>query len=373
MLNVYTLTNLCKATSKGIKAFCSILFQMKNNEDLAPGLVIWEITLKCNLRCRHCGSSAGNARPNELTTKEGLRLCNDLARLGFRGVTLFGGEPFLHKNWDILGKKIKDLGMKLSIVSNGFVNARNVLPKLARLHVDSVQIGLDGASSKTHDYIRGVSGSFEKAIDFLRLSKKAGLSTGAITTMSKMNFKELPALRDLIIKEGIDWQIQEGVPIGRFPKDKVLSQQEYYSMGLFIAATRKKYSFKKILIGGSHNLVFHSQFLPNMSAPIEWKGCWAGKRVLGVQSDGGVKGCLALSDEFIEDNIRDRSIVDIWNDPNSFSYNRKFKKTDLGENCRDCKYADTCKGGCSTRSNALTGIFHNDPFCFYRIEQTLFD
>ncbi|UCD13833.1 MAG: SPASM domain-containing protein, partial [Thermoplasmatales archaeon] len=103
-----------------------------------------------------------------------------------------------------------------------------------------------------------------------------------------------------------------------------------------------------------------------------WKGCWAGKRVLGIQSDGGVKGCLALSDGFIEGNIRDRNIVEIWRDPKAFSYNREFKINDLGENCRSCKYGEVCKGGCSTRSDLLTGSLHNDRYCFCRIEQTLF-
>ena len=344
---------------------------MERSQKYDPGLVVWEITLKCNLKCRHCGSSAGKERDDELSTEEGLKLCDDLARLGFKGVTLFGGEPFLRKDWCVLGKHVKDLGMKLSVVSNGFVNANKIIPELAKLEADSVQVGLDGATAKTHDNIRGVNGSFEKAIEFLRLSKKAGLSNGAITTASKMNFKELPKIRDLIVKEGIDWQVQEAIPMGRFPKEMVLSEQEYYSLGLFIASNRKKYSSEGIFIGGPHNLGFHSQFIPDMGSK-GWQGCWAGKKVLGIQSDGGVKGCLALSDEFTEDNIRNRSILDIWNDPDSFAFNRGFKKEDIGENCKDCKYRVTCKGGCSTRSNLSTGILHNDRYCFYRIEQKLF-
>jgi len=344
---------------------------MDNSQKYDPGLVVWEITLKCNLKCRHCGSSAGRARDNELSTEEGLKLCDDLARLGFKGVTLFGGEPFLRDDWYVFGEKIKSLGMKLSIVSNGFVDVSDIVPKLVDLEADSVQIGLDGATAKTHDHIRGVTGSFEKAIEFLRLSKKAGLSNGAITTVSKMNFKELPEIKNLIVKEGIDWQVQEAIPIGRFPKEMVLSEQEYYALGLFIISNRKKYSSEGIFIGAPHNLGFHSQFITALGSK-GWQGCWAGKKVLGIQSDGSVKGCLALSDDFIEDNIRDRSIVDIWNDPDVFAFNRRFKEEDLGENCKGCRYRMTCKGGCSTRSDLSTGIPHNDRYCFYRIEQRLF-
>jgi radical SAM protein with 4Fe4S-binding SPASM domain len=346
---------------------------MKNITSYDPGLVVWEITLNCNLKCRHCGSSAGMPRDNELTTKEGLQLCNDLSELGFKGVTLFGGEPFLRDDWFHLGREIKDLGMKLSVVTNGFVDAESIIPDLVKLDTDSVQVGIDGASDKTHDHIRGVDGSFENAKEFLRLSKKAGLPFGAITTVSKMNFMEIPAIRDLIIKEGFDWQVQEAIPIGRFSKKMVLSEPEYYALGLFIASNQKKYSPEGIIISGPHNFGFHSKYMSGVASSENWNGCLAGKTVLGIQSDGNVKGCLALSDDYIDDNIRARSIIDIWNDPTSFAYNRNFLKEDLGELCKDCKYGRSCKGGCTTRSISLTGKFHNDSRCFYRIENNLFE
>ncbi len=33
-----------------------------------PIYAVWEITLRCDLACRHCGSRAGRERPDELTT-----------------------------------------------------------------------------------------------------------------------------------------------------------------------------------------------------------------------------------------------------------------------------------------------------------------
>ncbi len=34
---------------------------------LYPSQVIWEVTFACNMRCLHCGTSAGKRRPDELT------------------------------------------------------------------------------------------------------------------------------------------------------------------------------------------------------------------------------------------------------------------------------------------------------------------
>jgi len=48
-----------------------------------PYQVVWELTLACNLNCRQCGSRAGAARPDELTTEErwgSLAICASSAR-----------------------------------------------------------------------------------------------------------------------------------------------------------------------------------------------------------------------------------------------------------------------------------------------------
>ncbi len=344
---------------------------MEGINDINPSLAIWEITLKCNLKCKHCGSSAGKTRKNELTTDECLKICEELSEIGFKGITLFGGEPFLREDWHIIARKIKDLGMKISVVTNGFVNTDDIIPKLVNLKVDSVQVGLDGSTAETHDNIRGVKGSFSKAINFLDLLKNADIPSGAITTVSKMNFKELPAIKNLIFSKGFDWQIQEAIPIGRFPRDMVLPEEEYYALGLFIADCKNKSLNTKINVSSPHNMGFFSKYLSDLGSINSWNGCWAGKKTIGIQSDGGVKGCLALSDDFIEGNLRNRNIIDIWNDPNFCRFNRNFNKKNLGKNCINCKYVDLCKGGCSTRSYSFTKMVRNDPYCFYRIEKEI--
>jgi len=336
-----------------------------------PDIIVWEVTLKCNLKCMHCGSSAGKTRSDELSTKEALQLCHDLSDIGFKGIALMGGEVFLRKDWKTISKEIKDLGIKLSIISNGFFDPEKIIPDLVKLKADCVMVGLDGASAETQDKIRGVNGSFEKAKAFMRAAKAANLTIGIITTVHKSNFNELPKIRDFVINEEIDWQIQPATVIGRFPKKLVLSEKEFYSLGIFIHSIQKKYATKKFSIVGAHNFGFHSNYIPPLSFYPEWNGCYAGKTVLGIQSNGNVKGCLAMSDKFIEGNIRDRSIKEIWNDPNVFAYNRKFKVENLGENCKSCKFGETCKGGCTTRSSTLTGVPHNDPSCFYRFEKEI--
>ena len=170
-----------------------------------PNITVWELTLRCNLKCLHCGSSAGKERTDELSTKEALKLCHDLSDLRFGGIALMGGEVLLRKDWSVISKEIKDLGIVLSIITNGFFKPEKFIPELVKLETDCLMVGLDGATAETQDKIRNVKGAFEKATAFVRAAKKANLPIGIITTVHKLNFHELPKILDFVLKEKISW------------------------------------------------------------------------------------------------------------------------------------------------------------------------
>ena len=335
----------------------------------SPGCCVWELTLKCNLNCLHCGSSAGKQRSDELTTDEALKLVRDLAKIDCSEVCLMGGEPLIRKDWYKIAKEIRDYDMKLSIISNGFLVNEEVINKFVKLEPHVVSTSLDGGTARTHDYIRGLNGSFDKVINYLKMARKADLPTSAITTVNKLNYNELPLIRDLLLDKFIAWQIQSTSPIGRFSKKFILDENEFYSVGLFIADLKKKYSSKDLPVIGAHSFGFFSDHIPVLGLSPDWIGCQAGISLISIMSNGGIKGCLSTPDKYIEGNIRETSVIDIWNDPNAFSYNRNFKTDELGKYCKDCKFGEQCKGGCMSMSTACTDKVHNDPFCFHRFEK----
>jgi len=336
-----------------------------------PYQVVWETTLRCNLKCIHCGSAAGKARPVELTTEQGKKFIKDLTKIDTKEVCIMGGEPLLRKDWYELGKEVKNQGMEFLIISNGYLADSKIIEKFQKLDAYAVAYSLDGATPKTHDYIRGVKGSFEKVMNAISLTRKADLPTTVLTTVSKINYKELPAMKDTLLNKEIAWQIQVGTPAGRFGKKYTLSKEEYYTVAAYIASLKKKYSKKELPVIGAHNFGYHSDFLPCLGLYPEWTGCQAGLTILSIKSNGDVIGCLAAPKSCVEGNILKRGIVDIWNDPKAFSYNRKFSIKDLGENCKGCKYGNICKGGCLGMSTTFTGKLHNNPYCFYKIENEL--
>ena len=325
---------------------------------------IWEFTLACNLRCTHCGSLAGNPRPNELTTNECFKLCEDLAELGCPEVALMGGEPFLRDDWFSVSQCVKDLGMDLNFVSNGIL-IEKYIEKISRLEPDVIGISLDGMK-KSHELIRG-DGTWEKTIGALELLKQNNIQTTIITAVSKINLNDSQKIKDFIFKKGINWQIQVATPFGNFDKDQMLSKEEFYRTAEFIIDVRKQHLFEDLPIVGAHCYGYFSEAFSDCT----WEGCTAGFGSVGITSDGGIVGCLSMgNDRFIEGNVRDESFIEIWENPDNFAYNRKFNKAILGTNCSNCKHGEICKGGCNSVSYALTNKFHNDPYCFYAIEKS---
>jgi radical SAM protein with 4Fe4S-binding SPASM domain len=336
-----------------------------------PLSVAWELTLSCNMRCMHCGSSAGDTRSQELTTNEALNLCSQLQELRAKYINLTGGEALLRKDWYVIAKEIKDRGMQVSVLSNGLLLNQKTIAQLRSVGVYAIAISLDGGTPKTHDMIRGVPGSFQKCFNALDDLNKEDLPATVITTVHKGNLSELPLIRDLIIGKTKAWQIQIAVPIGRFPPEYVLSKEEFYAVALFIAAMKKRYSVRELAVMGAHSIGYHSQVLRNTMVSPVWNGCQAGISVLGIESDGSIKGCLSLPESFVEGNIRQRPLADIWEDPPSFSYNRDFSCSDLKDQCTTCRFGKTCKGGCTTVSASLTSAPHNDPYCLYHLESQI--
>src|SRR5258706_5379345 len=84
-----------------------------------PAYAVWEITLRCDLACRHCGSRAGKARANELSTAEALVLVDQMADLGVEEVSLIGGEVYLREDWLSIVRRVRARGMICGIVTGG--------------------------------------------------------------------------------------------------------------------------------------------------------------------------------------------------------------------------------------------------------------
>jgi radical SAM protein with 4Fe4S-binding SPASM domain len=341
-----------------------------------PRVAVWELTLRCNLQCRHCGSRAGRARSDELSHEEALALCHELAKLGCKTLTLGGGEPILRPDWPDIARTLRDVGVTVNMVSNGRAWNAEVIRTAREVGLESVAFSIDGLE-QTHDYIRRVSGLYRSILDIVDQCRDAGLTVSTVTMINQRNLSELTELREVLRGHGIQrWQLQLGNPTGFMAdnRDLVIEPRDVLTVVPMVAKMCQEHTTPRMYIG--HNIGYfgeHEESLRDNGGEIPfWFGCLAGCLVIGIESNGNVKGCLSLPssmndvDQFVEGNIRITPLEQIWRRKGAFGFNRDFNIDQLGGFCRTCDYAEVCRGGCAWTSFAHTGNRFDNPYCYWR-------
>lgn len=343
---------------------------MENTSKYHPVTAVWEVTMGCNMRCKHCGSSCMNPSDDELSTEEALNAIDQMAELGVKWVTLSGGEPLTRIDLPLLIKHLRDCGISPNVITNGWL-LREKAQQLKDAGVATVAISIDG-TEEVHNNIRR-SESFARDMAGIKALCSLGVDVGVITTISKTNLGDLAALREKLIQEGVkSWQVQIGLPMGNMAshEDWILEPREIDDIIDFCYDTSldgrlKMYPADCI---GYYNIkeqeVRRKSYGTNNTL---WDGCNAGIRGFGLLQNGDIIGCTSVRNkEFIEGNIRERSLRDIWTDNNSFKWRREMHKEQLSGDCKRCVYGSKCLGGCANTRLTMEGtIYGENKYCSY--------
>ncbi len=173
-----------------------------------PRFCVWELTLRCDLRCLHCGSFAGAARPAELGETELLRVASELAELGCERVTLSGGEPTLRPEWDQVARALVDRGVTVNIVSNGWGWTSETTRRAREAGLANAAFSLDGFQ-QAHDRVRGREHSHDRVLAAIDDCLGNRLPVSIVTHVNALNLHELESLREDLGRRGVgSWQIQ---------------------------------------------------------------------------------------------------------------------------------------------------------------------
>jgi radical SAM protein with 4Fe4S-binding SPASM domain len=329
-----------------------------------PFIVGWELTLACNLSCRHCASSAGHRRRDELTTAEALALCDQFRDLMVQEVDFTGGEPLMRRDWPTIVSRVAALGIRSKLVTNGTLVTPEKARELKDAGLHAVGVSIDGLAA-THDRIRGADGLLAETLEGVEHLLAADLPVTAITTVNGLNLPELPAIFKMLVARGIPrWQVQPIFTLGRSREapDLFLSPEQFLALGDAVAALAPVAEACGIELLPGDSFGYCSEY---DLFDLPWRGCGAGIVSCGITSDGKVKGCLSLPDRFVEGNLREHDLWDIWFAAESFAFTRGFRVAQLGAACRGCQWGEQCQGGCSAMAYASTGEFHHNPYCFH--------
>ncbi|MFA8298776.1 MAG: radical SAM/SPASM domain-containing protein [Hyphomicrobiales bacterium] len=341
---------------------------MKTDEYI-PLFCVWELTLKCNMNCLHCGSRAGKQRENELSIEEAMDVAKQIVDLGFKYLSFIGGEVFFYKGWDKVSHFLTSNGVKVNIITNGYLMGDKQIKEIRHSGVCNVAISLDGMK-ENHNRIRNNPRSFDRIKSSFDRLNKENIPIGINTTLVDINVDDLEPLHDFLVDNNVlIWQLQLANPMGNMSewKELLISKDNIKKVIEFIKEKREE---NKIRIYTGDNIGYyhkHERVIRGDPGNINyWPGCQAGLTAIGIDSIGNVKGCESLYDDFfIEGNLREESLADIWYKEGNFAYNRNFDPSQLSGKCKDCDKGAYCRAGCRGACFFTKGELFENAYCVY--------
>lgn len=322
----------------------------------APFRVIWDITSRCNLSCRHCYNSSGSG--SSLHPQELLTIADKLSHSGIFLVTLSGGEPLMEPEiWNIISR-FKHEKKYVQLISNGTLITERVAQRVKDAGCDSVQISIDGLE-ETHDYQRQKKGSFAKSVEGIRNLVKEGVPVAVNTLVSQRNLSEIPYLLEKMVEWGVtQFRTSRLILMGRGDalEREILTPTQTKSLMEFLLEQRR--SHKNTLdIVPDECMSFLGRKIEEYN--LSWYGCPAARTECGVDSSGEVYPCIFLShDEFAMGNLLHDNFDAIWHSEAAEHF-RKIERV-----CK-CEIADFCKGGCPAAAYArYQDAARKDPYCW---------
>jgi radical SAM protein len=343
----------------------------------SPLMFYFEVTLACDLVCKHCRASAQEKPdPDELSTEEAKALLSQAASFPRRPtVVLTGGDPLKRHDLFELIRHAALCGLDLALTPSATPLAtREAFERAREAGIHRLGISLDGATARTHDAFRGWEGSFQRTLGMLQAARELGMAVQVNTTVCRRNVGELDAIADLLAAYGIAmWAVFFLVPVGRGVEEESLSAQEYEEVfeRLFQHSRSKPYAVKTteaphyrrfVLQRGANPLAgpkgIEDSAARGHRAPL---GIIDGRGIMFVSHTGAIypAGFLPLRcGRFPQD-----SVVEVYQHHPTFLALRdpdRFKGK-----CGVCEYRQVC-GGSRARAYAMTGDpLESDSCCAY--------
>ena len=257
-----------------------------------PLFVSYNVTGRCNMRCVFC-EWWKTSRP-ELPTKKALAAIDAVCSLGVPFFDLSGGEPLLRKDLNLLTKRAASHGCLVSMNSNGTLLTESRLSEVADF-LDLVVISLDGPK-EVHDKIRGVPGTYDKAIEAIHLLKVHGIKVGVNSVATPWNIGILPNFIEEL-RSTVDFvQIQ---PIHPYPPKPENIPPEKQINQLLDYLLRLKRSDPGFLAVPTDFLKGFELFFRGEAPKI----CHAGELYIGIDPSGNLLACPARSDIVLGDTL----------------------------------------------------------------------
>jgi len=312
------------------------------------------LTEGCNLRCRHCWVEP----PHQSAKRQYAALDPGLFRhiivqarlLGLSSVKLTGGEPLMHPQIGELLGILRNEKLRFTVETNGVLCTPELARELVRSGLGHVSVSLDGADADTHEWVRGVKGCFEAAVDGIKNLVAAGARPQVIMTLMCRNVEQIEPLVRLAeslgafsVKFNIVQPTARGVKMHE--AGETLSIGEIVRLGEWVENGLS--SGTKLRLHYSHPAAFRP--LGKMYGS-EGSGCGVCGifGILGVLAGGSYALCGIGEKvpELVFGHASKDSLADVWKGNPVLREIREGMPRRLGGICGECLMKGICRGSC---------------------------
>ncbi len=345
-------------------------------------VVVWNSTLKCNLKCVHCYANAGK-KVDELSTTDAKKMIDDLAEMRVPVLLFSGGEPLLREDIYELAEYANEKGLPCSLSTNGTLITEKVAERLKESGFSYVGVSIDGLR-ETNDRFRGVKGAFDKAFEGLINAKNAGIMTGIRFTVTKYNIRDVPAIIELLSENDIPrFCLYHLVPSGRADFSQDINNEERrklinWLIDKAIELHESGYVTEILTVDNPADGVYLHLWLKERgdyeraNYVLEFLkyrgGDNSGKRIACVDAEGYVHPNQFWWDHSCG-NIKEKKFSEIWLKPtDELLVKLRNKVLYLRGRCGNCKFKEWC-GGFRLRALRAGDLWGGDPSCYLRDDE----
>lgn len=327
---------------------------MVSKDEYPLRTVYFYLTPECNLACRHCWIAPRYS--NVTTASEYLPLplfrsvIEQALPLGLTGIKLTGGEPLLHPDFMEILEIAREHDIEVTVETNGTLLTPELAESLARCKNLSISVSLDGVDAETHEWVRGVKGSFEAALGGIRTLVAAGIQPQVIMSLFRKNVDQVAALVSMVEEMGA------GSVKFNIIQPGARGEQVYHDgEGLEIKKVIETGKWVDATLSREHEIsLFYSlppAFKP-MGALFGERGCGCGqcgiRTILGVLGNGSYALCGIgeTVPEMVFGNAATDRLEVVWKDHPVLREIREGLPNRLKGVCRTCAMKGVCLGSC---------------------------
>lgn len=267
------------------------------------GVFVVSITARCNFCCPHCLRGHNHKKDSviqDIPISAFETILKEGRKINFKFISLSGGEPILHPQFEDLVRLILRYGYGFNFTTNGWLYDKywSILNQ-HRKNLELIFLSLDGATAEVHDSVRDKPGSFGRAIEAIKFFKKNNVLMVVSTVFTKKNYHQLEEMVNLCLRLGVR-RMKCGAVLSPYELDDLtLTNKERIELIKNILHIQKKLG-NSFRLKANASLLEGGGFLENIPGHKRLIDFCAtlGHEILYIDQEGGMLPCCDIYREY---------------------------------------------------------------------------